>query len=1226
MHFSTIIGIINLYVYILFRMRGTKAALSIREQPWGVILYLKALEIQGFKSFPDKTVLSFGEAITGIVGPNGSGKSNISDAIRWVMGEQSTKSLRGGKMEDVIFGGTTKRKQLGYAEVSLILDNSDGTFPMEENEIMVTRRYYRSGEGEYYINRRSCRLRDINELFMDTGLGREGYSIIGQGRIDEILSTKSGDRRSVFEEAAGISRYRYRKEESERKLTHTQENLLRVGDKIVELELQLAPLEQQAEKAKRFLFLREQLRGLEISLWLDSLDELRQRTRKLELDCNHAFRQKADASKAQEFLYAQVEELAARMRTQDMESDRLRGRLSELDGEMNQRNAQLAVLRSQVKSNEETIQRLTLELDQQAGRADSIASQIAERQQRLKEISRRQSEVESTLETRQREALENQRQSSKLAEQLYRLQEREAIQNASAAEAKALLSGLAASEQELLDRETSLKGLIQENEEKLKTFQQERRERRNALEELREQALSMENIIAGHQLRLRGRQGRLNAATDQVNQLTVETGGMAHRIKMLTEMERMYDGYNKAVKVVMQAVERRQLTGIHGPVASLIKVPEQFTVAIEIALGGAMQNLVVSREEDGKTAIQFLKRRDGGRATFLPLTSIRPTGLREQGMEHCPGFVGIASGLVSCEPPYTDIISNLLGRTVVAEDMDSAISMARQYQHHFKIVTLDGQVLNPGGSMTGGSVSKHAGILSRAGELERLTLQSKQLENSLSRAKKTLESVQREVNAANYELEVTQRQKQELDGQILKAEGEEGQFRILMNALRDNRDSWEEELETLAQRLTQVEADEKKAKARLTELEGHAAALRAQTEGQAEGRERFRQRSEHLAKAIADLHVEQAALEGEHSAAFKALNELKTLARDITGDRDSRLRQLEECKLRSVELLEQISGEEHRAAALQQTQSTLNDSLKQLSSARLELEKQRVSVDKAARDKNTELLNMERECSLLEQKKNNAAMEEKQLIDKLWETYQLTYDSAQSQRQSLPSTAKALRQIGEYKHQITALGSVNVGAIEEYQRVRERYDYLTTQRDDVSKAKTELESIIGEITGEMKRIFVEQFNLINASFQKTFGELFGGGMARLELEDQNDVLGCGIDIKVQPPGKVLKTLTLLSGGEKAFVAIALYFAFMKVRPTPFVVMDEIEAALDDNNVTRFASYMRSMSDRTQFIVITHRRGTMEEADILYGVTMQERGISRMLTLNLNEAEKAIKNN
>ena len=1186
-------------------------------------MYLKALEIQGFKSFPDKTVLTFGEAITAIVGPNGSGKSNLSDAVRWVMGEQSTKSLRGGKMEDVIFGGTAKRKPLGYAEVSLILDNSDGQLPMEETEIMVTRRYYRSGEGEYYINRRSCRLRDVNELFMDTGLGREGYSMIGQGRIDEILSTRSGDRRSVFEEAAGISRYRYRKEEAERRLERTRDNLLRVGDKIAELELQLEPLKQQAEKAERYLALRDQLKEIEVSLWLDNLDLLRQRIRKLQMDCDAARAQKDSSAAEQERLYARAEEIAALMRQRDVELDSLRAQAGELEQAIRQMEADTAVLDAQVKSSEENARRLTEELQAQSGRVESIARQIEQRRERLEELEQRRLEAAEAAEAVETAAAANQRQASALAEQVLRLQEQQAVRSASAGEARALLSGLAASAQELEGRKTSLKSRLKENEEQLTQFKRQRREQRQALEALQEQSQRLNNVISGHRLKLEGRQRKLSEATEAVNRLTVEFGGLNSRIHMLSEMEKLYDGYSKAVKVVMQGAERRQLTGIHGPLAGLIQVPEQYTVAVETALGGGMQNLVVSREEDGKAAIQYLKHRGAGRATFLPMSSIRPNSLREQGVEQCPGFVGVASGLVRCDRQYGNIVMNQLGRTVVAEDLDAAIAMARRYGHRFKIVTLDGQVLNPGGSMTGGSASRSAGILSRAAELEGLQKQAQTAEVRLAKSKKELESLQREVSAAGYEAEVARREKQDIDSRISKAQGESGQLRVLMNTLNDSRDQWLEELEELEERADALERQAGEARARLTELEGQAEAARAEAEGKSQGQQQFREKTEKLAERLSRLNTELAALDAERESGKQALEELLRLKQDITGDRDSREQQIARCREQAEALRAQIAEKKQSRTALQNRRSQLSDTIRRYGAERLEQEKQRVAADKAAREKNTELLNLERECSLLEQKRAGAQMEEKQIIERLWDTYELTYDSAAPQRKQIDFPTRAARQIADYKRQISALGPVNVGAIEDYQRVKERYDYLTGQRDDVEQSRLELEGIIGGITDEMKKIFRQQFDHINEAFGTTFQELFGGGTARLELEDPEDILNCGIEIRVQPPGKVLKTLTLLSGGEKAFVAIALYFAFLKVRPTPFVVMDEIEAALDDNNVARFAAYLRRMSEKTQFIAITHRRGTMEEADVLYGVTMQERGVSRMLMLNLNEAEAAI---
>ncbi len=1186
-------------------------------------MYLKALEIQGFKSFPDKTVLTFGEPVTGIVGPNGSGKSNISDAIRWVMGEQSTKALRGGKMEDVIFGGTAKRKQLGYAEVSLILDNEDHRFPMEESEVMITRRYYRSGDSEYYINRHSCRLKDINELLMDTGLGREGYSIIGQGKIDEILSTKGSERRSVFEEAAGISRFRHRKEEAEHRLEKTADNLLRVGDKISELELQLEPLRGQAEKAKEFLAYRDELKGLEISLWLENLDELRTNHRKLATDYEAATAQRDGIKTEQETLYARAEALAQQMRDCDVETEQLRTRQSALEGESNERESSIAVLKSQVQRNPESADRLQRELDQQEGRADSIAAQIAQRQERLREIAAQRQTLEDTLAGHRLEEAENRRQAGTLAEELEALRSSERIQNASLADAKELLSALAASGQEMIDRDTSLRASIQENQEKLTQTEAEARAKQKELNDTKDQRDSLENVIAGHQMKASSRNQKLEEAQGKVNQLTLDSNNLSGRIHMLTEMEKLYEGYSKAVKAVMQAAERKQLRGIHGPVASLIKVPEQYTVAIETALGAAQQNLVVDREEDGKAAINYLKRRDAGRATFLPLSAVRANYLKERNVEQCRGFVGVASALVTCEQKYADVVGNLLGRVVITEDMDAAIAMARQFGHRFRIVTLDGQVLNPGGSMTGGSTSRSAGILSRASELERLEKQSAQLKEDMDEARRALADAKREAERAAYEMEVAQNQKRVLDDTVLRLDGEYGQYRILLGVLRDSRDNWQDELESLRQRAKKLEEDTEEARQRIETLEDSAAALRTEAEGKAAGQDVFRKQAEAIAAAIAEVHVAQASLDAEQSATLTALDELKAMERDITGDRENRRRQIEEYGQRNEELTDRIRALEEALQTLRTSREALTNSLQKLSARRLELEAQRTQADRDARDKNEALLNMERECSALERKKAAAAMEESQLLSKLWDSYELTYDSAQPQRQELESVAKAGRRIAELKRGISALGNVNVGAIEEFRRISERYDYLTAQRDDVEKAKAELEEIIDGITEEMKKIFAEQFDLIADAFSATFQELFGGGKAALELEDPEDILNCNIEIKVQPPGKALKVLSLLSGGEKAFVAIALYFAFLKVRPTPFVVMDEIEAALDDPNVTRFAHYVRSMSDKTQFIIITHRRGTMEEADVLYGVTMQERGISRVLTVNLNEVAEEL---
>jgi len=1190
---------------------------------WALV-YLKALEIQGFKSFPDKTVLSFGEDITAIVGPNGSGKSNISDAIRWVMGEQSTRALRGGRMEDVIFGGTAKRKQLGFAEVSLVLDNTGHIFPgLDESEVMVTRRYYRSGESEYYINRRSVRLKDVNELFMDTGLGREGYSIIGQGRIDEILSVKSSDRREVFEEAAGISRYRHRKEDAERKLERTEENLVRINDKIGELELQVEPLRVSAEKAKKFLILRDELRGLEISLWLEQLERIRAGAIKLLGDYENAVRQKEEAQAEVERLYAAAEAISGRMHDKEIEVEHIRFELMGRQADANECENAIAVLKANIQNNLENTDRLQRELEAQQGRAGSITEQIAARRSRLQAIAQESGTLTHELDASRTQAGQLGRSAGTLAAEMEALREKEAVETASAAEAKALLSALAAAAQEVMDRDEAVRQELAAGEERLSQTNRERREAGENLEKAQADRDSIRNTISGYALRLRSREQRQKAAEETRVKLQMDVNALRSRIHLLSEMEKMYEGYSKAVKMVMTEAGRGQLRGILGPVAGLLRVDGQYTVAIETALGSAMQNLVVEREEDGKSAIQFLKRRDGGRCTFLPLTAIRAAEFREKGVAQEPGFVGMGNELISCDERYEAVFSYLLGRTVIAQDMDRAIAMARKYAHRIKIVTLDGQVLNAGGSMTGGSASKTAGILSRQGELDRLRQQESGLQDRLSSAAKELETAQREVTGARYEMETAQAQQRQHEDAILKLEERVTHLDQALGEQEQRRDELRKELEQLALRAERTEQDTAAARRRIAALEGSAAALRAASEGKARGQDELHRKSEALSAQIAALSARLAALEAERDASEKALQELEELRRDMVEDRADRVSRIAELRQLSDGLSARIAEKERSLQAIRDQSAARQADITRLNQEKLDLEGERTRADKASRDKNSELLNMEREVSVLEQKKTAAQMEEKQLLDKLWETYELSHEAAKSQRVELESVPRAQRRVGELKRAISGLGNINLDAIEEFQRINERYTYFCGQRDDVQTAKTNLQKVIADITGEMERIFAEQFEKINEAFQETFVELFGGGKATLELEDREDLLNCGIEIRVQPPGKSLKIITLLSGGEKAFVAIALYFAILKVRPTPFVVMDEIEAALDDANVSRYARYMREMCDKTQFIVITHRRGTMEEADVLYGVTMQEQGVSRILTINLNDVEKEL---
>lgn len=1186
-------------------------------------MYLKALEIQGFKSFPDKTVLAFGSDITAVVGPNGSGKSNIADAIRWVMGEQSTRTLRGSKMEDVIFNGTEKRKGLGFAEVTLVLDNTEHLFPLEETEVAVTRRYYRSGESEYYINRRACRLKDINELFMDTGLGREGYSIIGQGRIDEILSVKSADRREVFEEAAGISRFRHRKEEAERKLERTDENLVRINDKIGELELQVEPLRVQAEKTKKYNVLRDELKGLEISVWLETLERIRANSVKVKADCEAAIRQRDGAKAAVEGLYVRRDALADQMRDKDIEAEGLRGKQSGLDEQVHACENSIALLKNDIKNNSANAQRIRQELEQQEGRAGSLAAQIADGKGRLEEIRGEMAACRERIDALNRDAQEVLGSAGSLNEELANLQERERLETASAGEARELLSALAAAAQELYDREEKLGQELQEQEARAAQAREALEATRKELDKVTEDRDGAKNVISGYQMRLQSRQRKLDAAQEAHRRLQMDENNLNARIKMLAEMEKMYEGYSKAVKLVMGEGARGGLRGVRGPVAGLLHVPDQYAVAIEIALGGAMQNLVVERDGDGKNAINYLKRRDGGRATFLPMNTIRPADFRDRAVEREDGFVGMGDSLISFDPEYANIFSNLLGRVVIARDLDSAMAMARKFGHRFRVVTLDGQVLNAGGSMTGGSVSRSAGILSRANELERLNQQKDGLAADLKAADDELSKAQREVTAAQYELDAAAAQLREAEDAVLKYSERADSARTQAADVELRRQALAGEREQVRRRMEENTANTDQAKARIGELEGSAAALRAEGEAKAQGRTALQDKVARLNEESAQHSARLAGLEGEQSVLSQSVGELERLRDDLSGDTASRAAMIGQFEEQNSYLTRRIEEEELRLQALREASREGTAAIRRLNEEKLALEGERNRADKEIRDKNDELVRMEGEVSNLENKAAAAALEESQILDKLWESYELSHEAARSQRVELESVPKAQRRIGELKRSISALGSINPDAVEEFARVNERYTYFTGQRDDVARAKKELQDIIAQIVGEMTGIFQEQFALINEGFRQAFTDLFGGGRANLELEDPEDVLNCGIEIKAQPPGKTVQNMSALSGGERALIAIALYFAILKVRPTPFCVMDEIEAALDESNVVRYARYLRRISDKTQFIVITHRRGTMEEADVLYGVTMQEKGVSRMLTINLNDVEQEL---
>jgi len=1181
-------------------------------------VYLKSLELQGFKSFPDKTLIRFGDDITAIVGPNGSGKSNISDAILWVMGEQSTKTLRGAKMEDVIFGGTQKRSAVGFAEATLTLDNSDRSLAYDADEVMVTRRYYRSGDGEYYINRQSARLKDINELFMDTGLGKEGYSNIGQGRIDEILSLKSNDRREIFEEAAGISKYRHRKEETERKLAQTEDNLLRIGDKVSELEMQLEPLKAQSEKARKYLEFKDELQGVEVAVWLDTLDKLSAAAKKAEEDYASASFVLQQAHEDLDKLYAQAEQLGQTLRQKDGELETVRVKANMLQSTHQQLDGQMAVLRGNVENNQTNIARIEEELKGQEDRSGGIVTQIEQTQERIAEIDRLILEKKNSLDALQQQLTAMTANAQGMTKRFLELRGQESTLTADIAGRQADIRGLEESMTQTGQRMEQLDSDLASGASRRHGAQTELEKVQRQLREAEDQVTRSNNTISGYTLRQSSRAKRLDEAQQKLRELNVKLDSVTAKARVFRAMERDFENYQKSVRLVMQEAERGRLPGIHGPVSRLIRTEDEYTVAVEIALGAAMQQIVVGSESDGKAAISFLKRTGAGRATFLPLTGIQGRTLQENGLEACRGFVGVASQLVSCESTYRQIVENLLGRTVIVRDMDAAISMSQKYRSRFKIVTLDGQVMNPGGSMTGGSVNKDAGILSRANELEKLTRQEHQLQQDKLTAEAEAAEAKRLYEQVDFQISTAKDELRQAQDQVLRLQGQEKQYQILLDAIVQAEQSAGAEREALRQR---SQSDRERYASQQAKVQVYTQQL-AQITQEIARLEGSQTEAMEATAAVNDqitaLKTDGAALDAERATALSHIEDLQGLRSAMEGDREKKLALADAIREDTARLEQQYQELLERQQRNDVQAEEMNRQVESVITQRAEIEASKTLTEREAQDKSKDILNMERACALLEQKKVTSSMEERQIVDKLWDSYGLTPSTAKEHRGEIESIHAGNRRISELKRKIAALGTPNLGAIEEYARVNERYTYLAAQRDDVLTSKRELESIIRDITREMTSIFVTEFQKIDRYFGQVFEEMFGGGKGQLILEDPENPLTCGIEIRVQPPGKQVKTITLLSGGEKAFVATALYFAILKVRPTPFCLLDEIDAALDDRNVERFANYLHNLSQKTQFIVITHRRGTMEASNVLYGVTMQEQGVSKLLRLDLNQ--------
>lgn len=1181
-------------------------------------MLLKSLEIQGFKTFPDKTKLSFDKGITAVVGPNGSGKSNISDSIRWVLGEQSPKALRCSKMEDVVFNGTDQRKKQGYAEVTLTIDNRDRALAFDGDEIAVTRRYYRSGDSEYMINRAAVRLKDIHELFMDTGLGRDGYSMISQGKIDSIVASKSEDRREIFEEAAGISRYRYRKIEAERKLKSAEDNLLRLRDIVSELEERIEPLKKQSEKATAFLEYSAEKKDIEIALWLDTLEKsagvLREHEEKIEI----ARSQNESAADELERISEKTEEYYLKGGEFSGKIDAVRAEISEIEESTAQKRSAISVSENNIFHNKENIKRIEGEINLLDSSYLNIEKDIEEKNDKIKEKQKQSAAVGRSCEELGRQlnginavSGENSQLMQELSFALTRL-------TAKAADIRVEQLSSASAVEENENRITSLNADIAGLEKSIESLSAMLGDYDKRSMVCAERLTALNNSADGFRLKLQAKRQKAENDKKLYDKLTLDTLENRRRIKLLEDLEKNLEGFNHSVKIVMKESERGTLSGIHGPVSRVIQVPKDYTVAIETALGAAMQNIVTGDENDAKAAINMLKRRDGGRCTFLPMTTIKGRALNESGLERFEGFVGIAGQLCSCKPEYNGILSSLLGRIVVAEDLNCAVKIAKAYSYRFKIVTLDGQVVNAGGSLTGGSLARKSGLLSRVSEIESLKSRDEELtrkqKNAEEEHKRSLAEIQRD----EAEITVIQGETAKLKEQQIRTEAEAAACKNEFQSERQSLEQLKAELKmrsnnakTLIEKADLARGELKNITSEIEEIENKSKEI-------AGTGERYSEQREEISGKLQQLNLERVSLEKDIEALNAEINLAKSTGTTQEARKKSLLSEIEILKNKNLAVQSQI---DELNAEINKNLGNIklkNERIEAINQERLQLEKESAELRRLEKEKINEKELSGRELARLEERKANLQKQYDDIISKLWEEYELTRREAEQTVKPLDDAAAARKRLNELKGRIKALGSVNVGAIEEYKEVSERYEFLSAQVSDVEHSRSEILRLINDLTKQMQELFIERFDKINENFKVTFKELFGGGSASLELSNPDNILQSGIDINVHPPGKIVMHLEALSGGEKALVAIALYFAIMKVSPAPFCVMDEIEAALDDVNVYRFASYLRNLNERTQFILITHRRGTMEEADVLYGVTMQDKGISKLLEMHTSE--------
>ena len=1187
-------------------------------------MHLKRLEVQGFKSFAEKIVLEFNSGITAVVGPNGSGKSNISDAIRWVLGEQSAKTLRGGKMEDVIFAGTEHRKPLGFAEVSLCFDNTDRTLPIDYSEVIVTRRVYRSGESEYKINKTNCRLKDITELFLDTGIGKDGYSIIGQGRVDEILSTKSEERRHIFEEASGIMKYKIKKQEAEKKLEMTSQNLLRINDIILELESQLEPLKEQADKAKRYLSLRDDLKELEVSVYVENISKLKSKMQEIE---NHytTIKNHIDTeSKKLEEITMLNQKKSHTLKDLDEKLERAKEKYYSLEGNLERCS-------SEIKLNEEkkinlkiNINRLNDEISEINKRIEELCDEEKERKEKVSNLKDRYLEFNKKLEEynkKLKSLLDNLSEDEKYIEKLKEnIMNKFDLQGDKKSQANNVKNHIEIIQKRQNSIENELKGLsLEKDGECIK------------LKDLKESISNTENLIINLREKINDYKNKKTSVNNELEKLKEKQNNLRSEIhvkvsrhKMLSNMESNLEGYTRSVKMVLKACKESSEfgQGIHGALVQLINVEKRYETAIEMSLGGALQNIVTSTEEDAKRAIGFLKKNQIGRATFLPISSVKGRYFDERVLDELKrqeGFIGVASDLVNVDSLYRGIILSFLGRVVVVDNLDSGIKIARRFNYAFKIVTLDGDIISSTGSMSGGSKNtKESGILSRNREIaelkeviEKLKEDEKNLENKITGLSKILNTLIEDISIEEENLRNKEHLKirdeshlMQIEENIKRIESKEDMLKQEIVQLKKQEENTQKELYKYLEELKEIEEDIKNTKE-----------IVAEYEVKHKENQYFKDLiNEDITQCKISINSIKDNIQGVEDALERILKEKDNLKNSIemkSLEKENSYKEIQSLDEKNEGLRNLIKGYEE-----EKTGKTLE--IDRIIEEKKVLEEESSDIIEKIAKINKDIISLKEEYGRLEVRKAKIESEMEAMQNRMWDEYELTYTNALEIKKDVDNINKAQKRINELRNEIKELGYVNVAAIEEYIKTKERYEFMSVQRDDMENAKEKLQKVINEMVSIMKRQFMEQFKRINESFNTVFRELFDGGHAELILVDKENVLESGIEIEVQPPGKKLQNLMLLSGGEKAFTAIALLFAILRLNPTPFCVLDEIEAALDDANVYKFAQYLKKYSTSTQFAVITHRKGTMEIADTLYGVTMEEHGVSKVVSLKMGD--------